>query len=73
MLNSKAVTTPMDPNIRLSKSQFPQSPEEEEEMLTIPYIQATGALLYLALCTWPDIAYSVEVLCRFNSNPGLAH
>ena len=62
----------MDPNIRLSKSQSPQTPEEEE-MWTIPYIQVTGALLYLALCTWPDIAYSVGVLCRFNSNPGLAH
>jgi len=62
MLNSKAVTTPMDPNIRLSKSQSPQSPEEEEEMRNIPYIQATGALLYLALCTRPDIAYSVGVL-----------
>ena len=42
-------------------------------MRNIPYIQATGALLYLALCTRPDIAYLVGVLCRFNSNPGPAH
>ncbi|RDB28603.1 Retrovirus-related Pol polyprotein from transposon TNT 1-94 [Hypsizygus marmoreus] len=48
MLDSNAVTTPMDPNVKLSKTQCPQTPAEEEEMHKLPYIQATGALLYLA-------------------------
>ena len=38
-----------------------------------PYINAVGALQYLAVATRPDIAYSVGVLCRFNSNPGVQH
>ena len=29
--------------------------------------------MYLALTTWPDIAYAARVLARFNSNPGLPH
>ena len=29
--------------------------------------------MYLALTTWPDIAYAAGVLARFNSNPGLPH
>ena len=31
------------------------------------------ALMYLAVATRPDIAYSVGVLARFNSNPGMEH
>ena len=36
-------------------------------------MSATGTLLYTALCTRPDIFFSVAQLCRFNSNPGEKH
>jgi hypothetical protein len=42
-------------------------------MENIPYINAVGSLMYLATMTRPDIAYTVGVLARFNSNPGMAH
>ena len=42
-------------------------------MATVPYINAVGALMYLAISTRPDIAYAVGVLCRFSANPGPAH
>ena len=42
-------------------------------MRSIPYLAAVGALMYLATTTRPDIAYSVGVLARFNSNPGWTH
>ena len=42
-------------------------------MATVPYINAVGALMYLAVCTRPDIAYTVSSLARFNSNPGPKH
>ena len=42
-------------------------------MINVPYINAVGSLMYLATMTRPDIAYTVGVLARFNSNPGQAH
>ena len=42
-------------------------------MHKIPYLATVGTLMYLATTTRPDIAYSVGVLARFNSNPGWAH
>jgi hypothetical protein len=68
-----SVTTPLDPNIRLSSSMSPKTPEESESMLSVPYLQAVGALMYLAIATRPDISYSVGVLARFNKNPGPQH
>ena len=45
-------------------------PKEENEALLgheIPYLSEIGALLYLAQCTRPDIAFSVNLLARFSS------
>ena len=67
------VGTPMDPGTKLTTEQAPSTPEEIEQMKTVPYIHAVGSLMYLAVATRPDIAYAVGVLARFNSNPGKAH
>src|SRR6201992_3423355 len=67
------VSTPMNPGTRLSSSQSPSTPQELEEMRNVPYAHAVGSLLYLAISTRPDIAYTVGVLGRFNANPGVAH
>jgi hypothetical protein len=69
----RPVSTPMDPGLRLTHDQCPQSKEEVEEMRTVPYAHAVGSLMYLAISTRPDIAYSVGVLSRFSSNPGMTH
>ena len=63
----------MDPGLRLSVPQAPSTPEDVAYMQSVPYINAVGALMYLAIATRPDIAYSVNVLCRFSSNPGVEH
>jgi hypothetical protein len=67
------VSTPMNPGFTLSHSQSPSTPAEVEEMRSVPYISAVGSLLYLAIATRPDIAYTVSVLARFNTKPGPAH
>ena len=67
------VRTPMNPSLRLSKAQGPQTAEEIEAMRSVPYAEAVGSLLYLARGTRPDIAYSVAFLSRFVANPGRAH
>lgn len=42
-------------------------------MRSIPYREAVGSLLYIAICTRPDISYAVGVLSQFSSNPGMKH
>ncbi|MGH7238510.1 MAG: hypothetical protein ACREHG_00435 [Candidatus Saccharimonadales bacterium] len=67
------VSTPINPGVTLSEAQCPSTPEEMTEMRHVPYISAVGSLLYLAIATRPDIAYTVGVLARFNTRPGKAH
>ena len=42
--------------------------KKNEELLgpEVPYLSAIGALMYLANCTRPDIAFSVNLLARYN-------
>ena len=42
-------------------------------MRYILYASVVGSLVYAILCTRPDICYMVEVVNRFQSNPGLDH
>ena len=54
----------------------PFRPKEENEKLLgpeVPYLSAIGALMYLANCTRPDIAFSVNLLARYSSTPTLRH
>ena len=39
-------------------------------MKTKPYALAVGSLMYVMLCTRPDICYSVGIASRYQSNPG---
>jgi hypothetical protein len=73
MADCKPIGTPMEPGSKLSMDQCPGTPEEIAYMKNIPYIHAVGSLMYLAVATRPDIAYTVGVLARFNHNPGKAH
>jgi hypothetical protein len=63
----------MDPSIRLSKDQCPQTPEEVADMSKVPYREAIGSLNYCAVATRPDIAFSVSLLAQFMDNPGRTH
>ena len=42
-------------------------------MKNIPYALAVGNLMYAQVCTRPNIAFSVGVLGRYQSNPGIDH
>ena len=73
MQNSKKGLLPTRHGVSLSKSQCPQTPQEEEDMRRFPYASAVGSLMYAMLCTRPDICYAVGVVSRYQSNPGPAH
>ena len=49
--------------------------ENGEELLgpEVPYLSVIGALMYLANCTRPDIAFSVNLLARYSSAPTRRH
>jgi Reverse transcriptase (RNA-dependent DNA polymerase)/GAG-pre-integrase domain/Integrase core domain len=49
--------------------------ESNEDVLgsKVPYLSAIGALMYLAVNTRPDIAFAVNLLARFSSEPTKRH
>ena len=69
MDNAHPLSTPMIVRT-LDPKKDPFRPLEDGEKILgpeIPYINAIGVLLYLAQCTRPDIAFSVNLLARFSS------
>lgn len=73
LADAKPYGTPMLPNATYSKSDAPSTPDEEFRMRKIPYREAIGSLMYLAVATRPDIAFAVSTLSQFLDNPGDAH
>ena len=73
MKDAKPVSTPLANHFKLSKSSYPSSKKEIEEMEAIPYSSAVGSLMYAMVCTRPDIAHAVGVVSRFLSNLGKEH
>ena len=57
----------------LTKAMYPTSDDDKDDMASVPYRELIGHLLYIARCTPPEISYSVNVLSKYNSNPGRAH
>jgi hypothetical protein len=58
---------------KLTKEDCPKTQQERQEMSKIPYKSLIGSLQYIALSTRPDIAYAVNQLSRFLSDPGQQH
>ncbi|XP_070039108.1 secreted RxLR effector protein 161-like [Nicotiana tomentosiformis] len=42
-------------------------------MSKVSYASAVGSLMYVMVCTRPDIAYAVGVVSRYMSYPGKEH
>ena len=42
-------------------------------MKRIPYASAIGYIMYVMLCTRPDVAYALGCVSRYQSNPGEKH
>ena len=67
MLDSKKGLLPFRHGIHLSKDMSPKTSEEMEQMAKVPYASDIGSLMYVVLCTRPDIAYVVCMTSRFQS------
>jgi len=64
LLDAKPAKTPMDPQVDLTNTCCEDKPADRKQYLSI-----VGSLMYAALGSRPDIAFSVTALSRFNIEP----
>lgn len=65
----KIVDTPLANKFKLSLDQFPKTDAEAEYMSTTPYYKIVGCLMYVMVCTIPNLAKVTIQLCKFMSKP----
>ncbi|GJV06666.1 retrovirus-related pol polyprotein from transposon TNT 1-94 [Tanacetum coccineum] len=58
---------------RLSSKMSPSSEKEKMKMSRVPYASAMGSLMFVMICTRPDIAHAVGVVIRYMAEPGREH
>ena len=70
MHEAKEVSIPLGQHFKLSVEQSPTTPEEANDMATIPYSNSVGSIMYSSR---PDLAHAISVVSRFMANPGRVH
>ncbi|VFQ66060.1 unnamed protein product [Cuscuta campestris] len=73
MSESKRGSLPMVQGTSLSKTWGASTPEEVERMRNVPYASAIGSIMYVMVCTRPDVIFTLSVTSRYQSNPGKSH
>ena len=73
MTDANPASTPASTDAKLSKDMAPNTEADRKAMEGVPFREAVGCLLYLALGTRPDISAAVGVVARYCSDPGPAH
>ncbi|GJR98548.1 retrotransposon protein, putative, ty1-copia subclass [Tanacetum coccineum] len=68
--NGNSVKMPLGGHCKLSLKDCPVRDCDVERMSKVPYANAVGSLMYLMVCTRPDIAYAVSVVSIYLANPG---
>ena len=63
-----SVSTPLDTNIKLEPN-----PDDNEGNRSNSFARLLGELQFLANCTRPDIAFTVNRLASYTANPSLQH
>jgi hypothetical protein len=73
MSDSKYVCSPLASHFKLSSKQCPSSDEEQNEIKKVLYAPIIDSLIYIMVCTKPNIAYIVGIVSQFLSNPSKEH
>ncbi|GKA92265.1 retrotransposon protein, putative, ty1-copia subclass [Tanacetum coccineum] len=71
--NGKSVKMPLGGHFKLSLKDFPVKDCDVERMSKVPYANTVKSLMYLMVCTRPNIAYAVSVVSRYLANPSKNH
>ena len=59
--------------ITLFKKDYLTTPKERECMSRIPYASTMGSIMYAVTCTRSDVAYSLGIVSRYQSDLGEKH
>jgi hypothetical protein len=73
MQDAKLVSTPLANHFKLTKEMCPKTQEKIDYMSKVPYSSTVGSLMYVMVCTRPDIAHAVGVVRRYMNNLGKEH
>ena len=73
MKNFKKDYLPVGHEIFLSKRDYPTTPQEREYMSRVSYTSIVGSIMYAMTYTRSDMAYSLEVVSRYQSDPEKNH
>ncbi|RVW95334.1 Retrovirus-related Pol polyprotein from transposon TNT 1-94 [Vitis vinifera] len=73
MKNCSPSVSPIVKGDRFNLDQCPKNDLEREQMKNISYTFVVGSLMYAQVYTRPDIAFSIGMLGRYQSNPGIDH
>ena len=64
MDNSEKGLLPFRHCLAFSKDQCSKTQEERDRMAKVPYASVVGSLMYVMLCTRPDIYFAVGMVSR---------
>jgi len=68
MANTKTVSVPADPHAALSPTE-----QDDEKFSNMPYREAVGSLIFLAIVSRPDIAFAVNAVSKYLSKHNATH
>ena len=69
MQDVKLVSIPLASHFKLTKEVCPKTWEEINYMSKVPYSSTTDSLMYVMVCTRPNIAHAVGVVSMYMNNP----
>jgi hypothetical protein len=73
MHDSKPVSTLIAPHFKLSSSQSPSTDSDFEYMSKVTYSSVVDSLMYVMVCSRPDLSYAMSLVSRYMTNPGKEH
>ena len=76
MFNMQACSSGKAPIVKgdkFFKGQYPHNDIERDQMKTVLYSSIVGSLMYVKVCTCPNITFVVSMLGRYLSDPGQSH
>ena len=73
MKHAKPINTPLGSHFKLRKRSCSSSKKEKGDIASTIYSSTVGSLMYVMVCTRPDIAHAVGVVSKFTVNPSKDH